>query len=72
MNQAALLFDIARRLRQHPAVSDDRRSWNYGELTERVARIAGGLRAYGHHQKDLTDGFCLRPPISVRRPSPRV
>jgi acyl-CoA synthetase (AMP-forming)/AMP-acid ligase II len=47
MNLAALLFDMARRLPDRRAVSDDRQSWNYGELAERVARVAGGLRSYG-------------------------
>src|SRR6266702_7448537 len=47
MNLAALLFDVARRLLQQPAVSDERHSWNYGEFAERVARLAGGLRARG-------------------------
>jgi long-chain acyl-CoA synthetase len=47
MNLAALLFDVARRLPQRPAISDDRNSWNYRELVERIARIAGGLRARG-------------------------
>ena len=47
MNLAALLFDVARRLPQRPAVSDGRHSWTYGEFAERVARIAGGLRARG-------------------------
>jgi acyl-CoA synthetase (AMP-forming)/AMP-acid ligase II len=47
MNLAALLFDVARRLPEYPAVSDDRNAWNYRELAERVARIAGGLRGRG-------------------------
>src|SRR5882762_8508327 len=47
MNLAALLFDVARRLPDQPAVSDDRHSWIYREFAERVARIAGGLRARG-------------------------
>jgi long-chain acyl-CoA synthetase len=47
MNLAALLFDVARRLPQRPAVSDERHAWNYRELAERVARIAGGLRGMG-------------------------
>jgi len=47
MNLAALLFDVARRLPRQPAVSDGRHSWNYGEFAERVARLAGGLRARG-------------------------
>src|SRR5215212_10475634 len=47
MNLAALLFDVARRLPEQPAVSDDGTSWTYRELAERVARLAGGLRARG-------------------------
>src|SRR5947209_1196460 len=47
MNLAALLFEVARRLPERPAVSDERSSWNYRELAERIARIAGGLRARG-------------------------
>src|SRR5215211_5592045 len=47
MNLAALLFDVARRLPDRPAVSDGGNAWNYRELSERVARIAGGLRARG-------------------------
>ena len=46
-NLAALLFDVARRIPDRPAVSDDRSSRTYRELTERVARLAGGLRAQG-------------------------
>src|SRR5919205_2876043 len=47
MNLAALLFDVARRLPEQPAVTDDRQSWNYRELARRVAGVAGGLRARG-------------------------
>src|SRR6202040_1161083 len=47
MNLAALLFDVAHRLPDRRAVRDDRQSWNYTELAERIARVAGGLRAYG-------------------------
>src|SRR5436309_13465739 len=47
MNLAALLFDVARRLPQQPAVTDDRHAWNYRELARRIAGIAGGLRARG-------------------------
>src|SRR5882762_11969531 len=47
MNLAALLFDVARRLPQQPAVTDDRQAWNYGELARRIAGVAGGLRARG-------------------------
>jgi acyl-CoA synthetase (AMP-forming)/AMP-acid ligase II len=46
-NLAALLFDIARRLPDRPAVSDERASLTYRELAERAARLAGGLRARG-------------------------
>src|SRR5947209_15997977 len=47
MNLTALLFDVARRLPQQPAVSDDLRALNYGELAARIAGLAGGLRALG-------------------------
>src|SRR3954451_22789934 len=47
MNLAALLFDVARRLPEQPAVSDDWQSWNYRELARRIAGVAGGLRARG-------------------------
>jgi acyl-CoA synthetase (AMP-forming)/AMP-acid ligase II len=47
MSLAALFFDVARRLGDRPAVADARRAWNYRELAERVARLAGGLRAQG-------------------------
>ena len=47
MNLAAVLLDVARRVPRQPAVSDERHSWNYGEFAERVARLAGGLRARG-------------------------
>ena len=47
MNLAALFFDVAQRLPEQPAVSDDHRSWSYAELAERIGRVAGGLRAYG-------------------------
>lgn len=46
-NLATLMFDVARRLPDRPAVSDDRSSRTYRELAERVARLAGGLRAEG-------------------------
>src|SRR5436305_13920154 len=47
MNLAALLFDVARRLPEQPAVSDDRQSWNYRELARRIAGVAGGLGGRG-------------------------
>jgi len=46
-NLAVLLFDIARRLPDRSAVSDDRSSWTYRELAERAARLASGLRGQG-------------------------
>src|SRR6266513_4896918 len=52
MNLAALLFDVARRLPEQPAVSDDRQSWNYRELARRIAGVAGGLRARGLRHGD--------------------
>src|SRR5437868_8914354 len=47
MNLAALLFDVARRLPEQPAVSDERQAWDYRELARRVAGVAGRLRARG-------------------------
>jgi acyl-CoA synthetase (AMP-forming)/AMP-acid ligase II len=47
MNLAALLFDVARRLPAQPAISDRRHAWNYRELGERAARLAGALRGRG-------------------------
>jgi len=47
MNLAALLFDVARRLPERPAVTDAHNARNYRELSERIARVAGGLRGRG-------------------------
>jgi acyl-CoA synthetase (AMP-forming)/AMP-acid ligase II len=47
MNLAALLFDVARLFPERPAVSDGQHLWNYRELAERVAQLAGGLRGLG-------------------------
>lgn len=47
MNPAARVFDIARRLPERPAVSDDRNAWTYREFAARIARVAGGVRACG-------------------------
>jgi acyl-CoA synthetase (AMP-forming)/AMP-acid ligase II len=47
MNLAALLFEVARRLPERPAVGDGRLSLTYRELVERALRIGGGLRAHG-------------------------
>ncbi|HYU12618.1 MAG TPA: AMP-binding protein, partial [Stellaceae bacterium] len=52
MNLAALLFDVARRLPQQPAVTDDVHAWNYRELARRIAGVAGGFRAYGLQPDD--------------------
>jgi long-chain acyl-CoA synthetase len=52
MNLAALFFDVARRLPHQPAVSDEHQAWSYGELAERVERVAGGLRARGLSRGD--------------------
>jgi acyl-CoA synthetase (AMP-forming)/AMP-acid ligase II len=46
MNLAARFFDVARRQPHQPAVSDDRQGWSYGELAQRVERVAGGLQAH--------------------------
>ena len=47
MNIAALLFDVARRQPQLPAVSDGSHAWSYGEFARRISRLAGGLSAMG-------------------------
>ena len=47
MNLAQLLFDVARRLPERPAVSDDRHAWNYGEFAHRVGSCCGRARARG-------------------------
>lgn len=47
MNLASLVFHIARRLPESPAVADDRSAWTYRELCERAARLAGGFRGMG-------------------------
>ena len=45
MNLAALLFDIARRQPEAPAISDGVHAWNYREFARRVSCLAGGLGA---------------------------
>lgn len=47
MNIASLLFVVARRLHQAPAVSSDKVTYSYGEWIDRVARLAGAMRATG-------------------------
>jgi long-chain acyl-CoA synthetase len=47
MNIAALLFDVAGRQPQHPAISDGVHAWTYGEFARRISCLAGGLRGRG-------------------------
>ena len=47
MNLAALLFDVARRQPEAPAVSDNVHAWSYREFANRVSCLAGGLVARG-------------------------
>ena len=47
MNLASLVFDVARRLPDSPAVADDRSAWTYRGLCERAARLASGFRGMG-------------------------
>jgi acyl-CoA synthetase (AMP-forming)/AMP-acid ligase II len=44
VNLAALLFDVARRQPDAPAVSDDIHGWSYRQFLDRIGRLAGGLR----------------------------
>jgi long-chain acyl-CoA synthetase len=44
---AALLFDVARRQPEAPAVSANVFSWSYREFAHRVSSLAGGLAACG-------------------------
>ncbi|HJU20231.1 MAG TPA: AMP-binding protein [Stellaceae bacterium] len=47
MNIAALVFDVARRQGDRPAVSDGFHHWSYREFARRVAALAGGLARRG-------------------------
>jgi long-chain acyl-CoA synthetase len=47
VNLAALLFDVARRQPEAPAVSDNAHSWSYREFAWRSSCLAGGLVARG-------------------------
>ena len=47
MNLAALLFDVARRQPEAPAISDGVHAWNYREFARRISCLAGGLAARG-------------------------
>jgi len=43
VNLAALLFDVARRQPDTPALSDEIHRWSYRQFVDRIARLAGGL-----------------------------
>jgi acyl-CoA synthetase (AMP-forming)/AMP-acid ligase II len=47
MNLAALLFDVARRQPDAPAVSDGFHAWSYREFARRISCLAGGLAGRG-------------------------
>ena len=47
MNLAALLFDVARRQPEAPAVDDGAHAWNYCEFAGRISGLAGGFLARG-------------------------
>jgi acyl-CoA synthetase (AMP-forming)/AMP-acid ligase II len=47
MNLAALLFDVARRQPEAPAISDGVHAWNYREFARRISCLAGGLARRG-------------------------
>src|SRR5262249_12085331 len=47
LNLAALLFDVARRQPEAPAVTDDNHTWAYGEFAHRISCLAGGLAERG-------------------------
>jgi acyl-CoA synthetase (AMP-forming)/AMP-acid ligase II len=52
VNLAALLFDVARRQPQSPAVSDGVHAWSYGEFARRISSLAGGLIGHGLEPAD--------------------
>ncbi|MGC2202092.1 MAG: long-chain fatty acid--CoA ligase [Stellaceae bacterium] len=52
MNLAALLFDVARRQPQSPAVSDAAQAWSYGEFVDRISCLAAGLHSRGLQRGD--------------------
>jgi acyl-CoA synthetase (AMP-forming)/AMP-acid ligase II len=47
VNLAALLFDVARRQPEAPAVTGDAHAWSYREFARRISSLAGGLAARG-------------------------
>jgi acyl-CoA synthetase (AMP-forming)/AMP-acid ligase II len=47
VNLSALLFDVARRQPEAPAVSDSFHAWSYREFAHRISCLAGGLVSRG-------------------------
>jgi long-chain acyl-CoA synthetase len=47
VNLAAMVFDVALRQPQRPAVSDGAHTWSYSEFVRRISCLAGGLRSRG-------------------------
>jgi non-ribosomal peptide synthetase component F len=47
VNLAALLFDVARRQPEAPAVSDGFHAWSYREFARRISCLAAGLAGSG-------------------------
>jgi acyl-CoA synthetase (AMP-forming)/AMP-acid ligase II len=52
VNLAALLFDVARRQPDAPAVSDGVHAWTYREFAHRISCLAGGLASSGLQSGD--------------------
>jgi acyl-CoA synthetase (AMP-forming)/AMP-acid ligase II len=52
VNFAALFFEVARRQPGYPAVTDGSIMWTYGDLAQRVGRIACSLRESGFNHGD--------------------
>jgi long-chain acyl-CoA synthetase len=52
VNFAALFFEVARRQPGYPAVTDGGIMWTYGDLAQRVGRIACSLRESGFNYGD--------------------
>jgi acyl-CoA synthetase (AMP-forming)/AMP-acid ligase II len=52
MNLASFLHDVSLRLHDHPALTDQRVSWTYGEFAKRSAAIGSSLRSRGLERGD--------------------
>jgi len=52
VNLSALLFDVARRQPDMPAVDDSIHAWNYREFAGRISCLAGGLVSRGAQSGD--------------------